>query len=498
MAISLDQAYVASSPTGVSESGGIFGIWNHPHAPQITYFGLHALQHRGQTSVGITSREGGQIYNHRGLGLLNHVFKQEHLLNDLKGSYALGHVRSASHLDRDENSNIQPLNFKLSYGYLSLTHNGNITNAQTLRKQLEKQGAVFHSSSDAELLVHLMQHSSEQDIERKLVEAVQHLTGGFNFALLVEDGLYGIVDPSCFRPLLIGRATNGAFILASETCAIYSVGAEVIDIVSAGQYVKIDHDGYQIRSYKPSLGISIEPMEFIYFARPDSDIFNINVHSARKETGKILAQEAPAPQADLVIGVPNSSLSAASGFAEASGLPYEMGLIKHQYMGRTFIQPTQAMREQGVKQKLSAVRKIVQDKSIVLVDDSIVRGTTSKRLVVLLKEAGAREIHMRIASPPIRFPNYFGIDVQTNQQLIASNRTVKQICQYIGADSLAFLSIDGLRQGILSQDHSHSIDICTAGFNGQTTADLGEYRQEFEKNLTPLQQRILKGENVDE
>lgn len=498
MTINLDHQFMANSQTGVSESGGIFGIWNHPQAPQITYFGLHALQHRGQTSVGITSREGNQLYNHRGLGLLNHVFKQEYLLNDLKGPHALGHVRSASHLDRDETSNIQPLNFKLSSGYLSLTHNGNITNAQTLRKQLEQRGAVFHSSSDAELLVHLMQHSSEIEFEAKLKEAAQHLTGGFNFAVLVKEGLFGLVDPSCFRPLLIGRTPNGSLILTSETCAIYSVGAEVIDIVSAGQYVKIDDQGYQIRSYTESLGVSLEPMEFIYFARPDSDIFNINVHSARKETGKILAHEAPAKQADLVIGVPNSSLSAASGYAEASGLPYEMGLIKHQYIGRTFIQPTQAMREQGVKQKLSAVRKVVEGKSIVLVDDSIVRGTTSKRLVVLLKEAGAREIHMRIASPPIRFPNYFGIDVQTNNQLIAANRTVTEICQYIGADSLAFLSVEGLRRGILSQNISQGIDICTAGFNGKTRANLADYQLEFEKNLTPIQQRILKGENVDE
>ena len=484
--------------SGVSESGGIFGIWNHPNANHLTYFGLHALQHRGQASAGITTSNNEKIYTHRGLGLLNHVFDKPELLQQLKGIHALGHVRSGSNLDLDETSNIQPFNFKFTQGHISLTHNGNITNAWSLRKELEEKGAVFHSTSDAEILTHLIRHSNHSSFEERLVDSVRQLKGGFNFGILVEEGLFGIVDPSCFRPLVVGVTQSGSYIIASESCAIYSVGAEVVDYVSAGQYVLINDQGYTIKSYNNDRQVTIEPMEFIYFARPDSDIFDINVHSARKETGKILAQEAPVANADIVIGVPNSSLSAASGYAEAADLPYEMGLIKHQYIGRTFIQPTKEMRDQGVRQKLSAVRKIVEGMSIVLVDDSIVRGTTSKRLVKLLKEAGAKQIHMRVASPPQRFPNYYGIDVQTNDQLIASDKSCQEICDMIGADSLAFLSVEGLRQGIFNGHNHEGIDICTAAFDGKLSADICDYQTIFDKYLTPIQKRILEGENVDE
>lgn len=484
--------------TGVSESGGIFGIWNHPQANQLTYFGLHALQHRGQASAGITTMQGDNIYNHRGPGLLNHVFSKEDYLSQLKGSNALGHVRSASSLDLDEASNIQPFNFNFSHDQISLTHNGNITNAKSLRLKLEDKGAVFHSSSDAELLIHLIRHSQKGNFEEQMIEAVRQLKGGFNFGILVKDSLIGIVDSTCFRPLIVGRSKTGSYMIASESCAIYAIGAEVVDIVAGGQYVMINDQGYQIKSYTDQAKVRLEPMEFIYFARPDSDIFNINVHSARKESGRILAQEAPAPTADIVIGVPNSSLSAASGYAEEAKLPYEMGLIKHQYMGRTFIEPTQEMRNQGVRQKLSALKKIVEGKSIVLVDDSIVRGTTSKRLVVLLREAGAKEIHMRIASPALRFPNYFGIDVQSNDQLIASNMTHQEICDTIGADSLEFLSIEGLRKGIFQQDRPADVDICTAAFDGQLPTSIDDYQAFFQSQITPLQEKILKGENVDE
>ncbi len=489
---------VMSDISGLSESGGIFGIWGQEHANHMLYFGLHALQHRGQTSAGILIFDGMQIHKHQGAGLLNHVFENQTSLEELEGCHGIGHVRSASKMDKDEINNVQPLLFQFSDDFVALTHNGNLTNAKTLRLQLEAKGAVFHSTTDAEIFMHLMRQSSGITFEEKVLEAVKQLKGGFNFGILSEQGLIGIVDPSCFRPLIVGQTKSGAYVIASESCAIEGIGAEVVDIVSAGQYVFINDKGYEIKQYAEPIQVSLEPMEFIYFARPDSDIFNINIHRARKKSGEILAKESPAPNADIVIGVPNSSLSAASGYAESADLPYEMGLIKHQYIGRTFIQPTQEMREQGVRQKLSAVRGVVEGKSIVLVDDSIVRGTTSKRLIKLLREAGAKEIHMRIASPPLRFPNYFGIDVQTNDQLIASNHTVEEINKIIGSDSLGFLSLNGLKEAIFGIEGHPEATINEGAFTGKSNVDLADYQASFERQLTPIQKSILEGESIDE
>lgn len=489
---------VMSDVSGLSESGGIFGIWGEQHANHLLYFGLHALQHRGQTSAGILTFDEMQIHKHQGMGLLSNVFENQASLESLKGYHGIGHVRSASKMDKDEINNIQPLLFQFSDGFVAITHNGNLTNAKSLRIELESKGAVFHSTTDAEILMHLMQQSSGKTTEDKVIEAVRQLKGGFNFGILSEQGLIGVVDPSCFRPLVIGKTKSGAYVIASESCAIEGISAEVVDIVSSGQYVVINDEGYTIKSYADPIQVSLEPMEFIYFARPDSNIFDINVHRARKKSGMILAQECPAPTADIVIGVPNSSLSAASGYAESADLPYEMGLIKHQYMGRTFIHPTQEMREQGVRQKLSAVRGVVEGKSIVLVDDSIVRGTTSRRLIKLLREAGAREIHMRIASPPLRFPNYFGIDVQTNDQLIASNHTVQEINDMIGSDSIGFLSVNGLKQAIFDEVEPDEVDINVGAFTGISNVDLADYQVSFEEQLTPMQKNILKGEKIDE
>lgn len=480
----------------VVESGGLFGIWNHPLANQMTYFGLHALQHRGQTSAGIVTSDGRNFKCHRGYGLLNHVFSSEEKLDGLKGNSAVGQVRSATQSDQADDSNIQPLLFHFNNQSIAISHNGNLTEALSMRQTLEAEGAVFSSNSAAELLIHLIRRAKVSDFRLAFEQSLQQLKGGFNFCLLTNDGLYGAVDRNSFRPLIIGRFANGAYLLASETCVLSSIGASYVTELAAGEYVVINDHGYDIYQYATDTKTTLEPMEFIYFSRPDSDIAGVNVHAARKRMGRQLAKEHPAPSADIVIGVPNSSLSAASGYAEAHKLPYEIGLIKHQYIGRTFIQPTQALREQGVRYKLSVVESLIKGQEIVLVDDSIVRGTTVKHLVKLLKEAGAKAIHLRIASPPIRFPNYYGVNTTHTNELFAANYTVSELNEIFESDSLGFLSVAGLVDSI--EVSSPNAGISLDAYTGDYPADIGDYRLEFEKNLSPLQKTILKGEFHDE
>lgn len=482
----------------LNEECGIFGVWGHEDANQIVYYGLHSLQHRGQEGAGITTSQGSEFHQHRGIGLLSQVFENPNDLGALKGNNGIGHVRYATCGGSDDFVNVQPFLFRFHDQNIAIAHNGNITNAKTLRKQLEQKGAVFHATSDSEVLIHLIRQSQAVTFEQKLAESLTQLRGGFNYVILTDEGLIGAVDRNSFRPLAIGELPNGAYVLSSETCALDTIGAKFVGNVHAGQYVIINNDGIRTESYTKDTTISIEAMEYIYFARPDSDIAGINVHSARKETGKVLARECPAPLADMVVGVPNSSLSAASGYAEESGLPYEMGLIKNQYVARTFIAPTQALREQGVRKKLSAVNSVVRGKSIVLVDDSIVRGTTCKRIVQLLREAGAKEIHLRIASPPFRFPNFYGIDMSTSGELLAANNTHQEMVDYLGCDSLGFLSVQGLIEGIGTKFDAPNKGLCISAFTGQYPADLCDYQAELESQLTPIQRRILNGENVDE
>lgn len=482
----------------VVESGGLFGVWNHPMANKITYFGLHALQHRGQTSAGIVTKDNDKFKSYRGRGLISHVFDSEDKLEKLTGNSAIGQVRSATVSDQADDSNIQPLLFHFNNQSIAITHNGNLTDALSLRHQLENDGAVFSTNSAAEILIHIIRRSKEANFTKAFENSIKQLNGGFNFCLLTDDALYGAVDKHGFRPLIIGQFANGAYILASETCVLSSVGAKYVTELKAGQYVVINDEGYQINDYIDDAQTALEPMEFIYFSRPDSDIAGINVHTARKEMGRRLAQEQPAPTADLVIGVPNSSLSSASGYAEEHGLPYEIGLIKHQYIGRTFIQPNQELREQGVRYKLSVVESLIRNKSIVLVDDSIVRGTTVRHLVQLLEDSGAKEVHLRIASPPIRFPNYYGINTTHTQELVAANYTVPELNELFGCDSLGYLSIQGLVDSInfdsTVEDHGVSLD----AYTGEYPSDIGDYQEEFEESLTPLQKKILKGEFHDE
>ena len=476
---------------GLNEECGVFGIWGHPEASNVTYFGLHSLQHRGQEGGGIVSNDKEVLRGHRDLGLISEVFRDKKKLENLLGSSAIGHVRYATS-GSNNIQNIQPFLFHFYDMSVGICHNGNLINAKTLRRELEQDGAIFHSSSDTEVLIHLIRRSKEKGFKAQLKDALCKIKGGFTYLVLTKDTMYGAVDPNSLRPLAIGKMKNGAYVAASETCAIDVVGAEFVCNVGAGELVIIDDKGIRIEKYTEDTKVAIAAMEYVYFARPDSNIAGVNVHTARKRTGRRLAIEQPAPDADMVIGVPNSSLSAASGYAEESGLPYEMGLIKNQYVARTFIQPTQELREQGVRMKLSAVKGVVSGKSIVLVDDSIVRGTTSKRIVQLLKEAGAREVHVRISAPPLIFPSFYGIDISTTEELIAANKTQDEICKIIGADSLGYLSEEGLIESIgLDYDAPYN-GLCMDCFNGDYSAGLYDYEEDYLKSMTDIQKKFLQ------
>ncbi|MGM0217418.1 amidophosphoribosyltransferase [Enterococcus sp. AZ126] len=465
----------------LNEECGVFGIWGHPDAARVTYFGLHSLQHRGQEGAGIVSNNEGKLNGYRGLGLLSEVFKEDQSLTSLRGNAAIGHVRYAT-AGNGSVDNIQPFLFKFYDGACGLAHNGNLTNAKSLRKELEQDGAIFHSNSDTEILMHLIRRSKKTTFVEQLKESLQTVKGGFAYLLITETAMIAALDPNAFRPLSIGQMKNGAYVIASETCALEVVGAVFVRDVGPGEVIIIDETGFKVEQYTKDTQYAICSMEYIYFARPDSNIAGVNVHTARKNMGKQLAKEAPI-EADMVVGVPNSSLSAASGYAEASGIPYEMGLVKNQYIARTFIQPTQELREQGVRMKLSAVRGVVEGKRVIMVDDSIVRGTTSRRIVQLLKDAGAKEVHVRIASPPLKFPCFYGIDIQTRKELIAANHSISEIEQLIKADSLGFLSERGLIDAIgLNYDAPYS-GLCMAYFNGDYPTPLYDYEEKYQASL---------------
>ena len=469
---------------GLNEECGIFGVFNSPHANQLTYIGLHALQHRGQEGAGIvTVDDDHRFYQHRDRGLLSEVFKDQNDLDRLKGQTAIGHVRYGTS-GNNSIANVQPFLFKFNDGDLALAHNGNLTNARSLKVQLENKGAVFQSNSDSEVLIHLIRQKHSMPFMAALKQSLNEIHGGFAFLILKQDALIAALDPNGIRPLCVGQLSNGAYVVASETCALDAVGATFVRDVQPGELIIIDRDGMHIDHYTTETQLAICSMEYIYFARPDSNIHGVNVHRARKRMGMRLAKEQPA-DADMVIGVPNSSLSAASGYAEAAHLPYEMGLIKNQYVARTFIEPTQELREQSVRMKLSAVSGVVKDKRIVVVDDSIVRGTTSIQLVKLLRNAGAREVHLRIASPPFRFPCFYGIDVSTRAELMAANHSIAEMQRLIDVDSLGFLSVQGLIDSIAVPDAgtapNHGLTV--AYFTGKYPTPLDDYEAEYLKSL---------------
>ena len=420
---------------------GVVGVQHHPEAARLAYLGLYALQHRGQESAGIVSSDGTQLNRHLGMGLVADIFNKN-TLEPLRGSLAIGHVRYAT-AGETSLRNAQPLLATTSHGLLAVAHNGNLTNAITIRRQLENTGSIFQSTSDSEVILHLVARSRAKSLREAIIEALRQLEGSYSLVLCTKKELIAVRDPYGVRPLVLGKM-GSSVIVASETCAFDLVGAKFVREVKPGELLYVNGGGLRSTMFAESTrGTAHCSFENIYFARPDGIIFGKSVYSVRKELGKQLAKEAPA-KADLVVAVPDSANVAAVGYAEESGIPFGLGLIRSHYIGRTFIEPRQSIRDFGARIKYNAVPDALRGKSIVLVDDSIVRGTTSRKLVRMLRRVGAKAIHMRISSPPIIGPCYYGIDTPTKKELIASNNSVQQIKDYLGVDSLAYLSVDGL------------------------------------------------------
>ncbi|GEL78028.1 amidophosphoribosyltransferase [Tenuibacillus multivorans] len=468
---------------GLNEECGIFGVYGHPQAAQMAYYGLHALQHRGQEGAGIVVSDGTELKQSKGPGLVTEVFN-EHDLKALNGQAAIGHVRYST-AGGNSYENIQPLFFQSSTGSLAMAHNGNLVNAMKLREELETSGSIFQTTSDTEVIAHLIKRGKHQSRLENIKESLRALEGAYAIVMLTEDQLIAALDPRGMRPLSLGKVGSG-YAIASETCAFDVVGAEYIREIHPGEILVIDEKGMHVDSFAQPKDRAICTMEYVYFARPDSNVDGDNIHSVRKRLGKTLA-DVSTVEADVVTGVPDSSISAAIGFAEQSGIPYELGLIKNRYVGRTFIQPSQELRERGVQMKLSAVRKIVEGKRVVMVDDSIVRGTTSKRIVKMLKEAGATEVHVRISSPPITHPCFYGIDTSTSGELMAANHSIEEMRDIIGADSLSFLPIKSMVEAVNREDLSPNCGHCLACFTGNYPTDL------YDDSLPPYKKEQLIG-----
>ncbi len=427
------------------EECGVFGVWGHADAAALTALGLHALQHRGQEAAGICTYDGTQFNLERRLGLVGDHFTREKVIARLKGSAAIGHVRYST-AGGTVLRNVQPFFAELATGGFAIAHNGNLTNGLSLRKELIQSGAIFQSTTDTEVILHLVARSPHRRLIERFTDALRQVEGGYALVALTQRKLIGARDPLGIRPLILGRLGQ-SWILASETCALDIIGAEFVREIENGEIVVIDDAG--VHSYHPFPKKPERPciFEYIYFARPDSIVHGRSVYEVRKDMGRILAQEAPA-KADVVVPVPDSGVPAALGYAQESGLPFELGIIRNHYVGRTFIEPTQKIRALGVKLKHNANRAVLSGRRVVLIDDSIVRGTTSKKIVQMVREAGAKEVHMRIASPPITHPDYYGIDTPDRKALLAATHTLEEMREYIGADSLAFLSVDGIYRAI--------------------------------------------------
>lgn len=440
------------------EECGIFGIYGHPEASKIAYLGLYALQHRGQESAGIVSSDGKQLYIHKQMGLVADVFNKQ-ILENLHGTSAIGHVRYST-TGTSTLENAQPLLVNYTRGSMAIAHNGNLVNAHELRIRLESRGSIFQSTMDTEVIIHLFATSRAKGFINRIVDALLHIKGAYSLLFLTENRLIAVRDPNGFRPLVLGKLRN-AYVIASETCAFDLIEASFIREIDPGEVVVLDKNGIQFhKPFKTSKKTQCI-FEYIYFSRPDSVVFGKNIYLVRKELGRQLAREQPA-DADIVIPVPDSGVPAAIGYCEESGIPFQMGIIRNHYVGRTFIEPEQSIRHFGVKVKLNAVREIIGGKRIVLIDDSIVRGTTGRKIVKMVRNAGAKEVHVRISSPPIHYPCYYGIDTPTRRELIASSHSIEEICKYLTADSLGYLSIEGLRKAVKDVDN----EFCYACFTG--------------------------------
>jgi len=440
------------------EECGVCGVYGHPDAAKLTYFGLYALQHRGQESAGIVSSDGSTVTAHKGMGLVPEVFS-ESTLQKLKGHLSIGHVRYST---TGESSivNAQPFSATHQGCSLSVAHNGNLVNIRELRSQLEQKGSIFQSTMDSEVVVHLLARYADSGLEKAISQTLSHIKGAYSMLLMTPESLIAIRDPNGFRPLCLGKL-NGSYIVASETCALDLVEAQYVRDIAPGEVLIINSEGLRSFTPHPADRHSFCIFEQVYFARPDSDIFGNNVYQSRKRMGEILAREYKV-DADFVMPFPDSGNYAAIGYSQASGIPLEMGVIRNHYVGRTFIQPTQSMRDFSVRVKLNPVRSFLKGKRVVIIEDSIIRGTTGRSRVNSLRAVGVREVHMLISCPPTRFPCYYGIDFPSGGELIASSKSVEEIRESLGLDGLYYLSIEGLLEAVGGNPKNY----CLACYNG--------------------------------
>jgi len=443
----------------LNEKCAVVGIFNHPEASKLAYFSLHSLQHRGQEACGISSANGDKLHTIKDRGLVSQVFNDQ-TLKTLSGSSAIGHNRYSTAGD-DSILDAQPVFARYDLGEMAIVHNGNLTNAQEVRDGLIKKGAIFQTFMDTENLIHLIAKSEEDKLLDRIIDAVKKIQGAYSLVFLSRTKMFAMRDPHGLRPLSLGRVGDG-YVVASETCAFDLVGAEYIRDVEPGELLVFEKGKapQSIKIFEPTPKHCI--FEYVYFARPDSDVFGQNVYQMRKNMGKELAKVHPV-EADMVVPVPDGGVPAALGYSQESGIPYEMAIMRNHYIGRTFIEPTQEMRDLKVKMKLSPINSLIKGKKLIVIDDSIVRGTTSKRIVRMLKEAGAAEVHMRISSPPTTDPCYYGIDTPDKENLLAANMSNQEMCEFMGADSLAYLTHDALLKSVQSENDEY----CTACFTGK-------------------------------
>jgi len=452
------------------EECGVFAIYGHPEAAKLAYLGLYALQHRGQESAGICTSDGAEVHCVKSMGHVAEIFTPR-VIETLPGEQAIGHTRYSTAGDTAL-LNAQPFSVSCNKGRIAVAHNGNITNAAELRRELERQGSIFQSNSDTEVILHLVAHSRERTLSGALRDALLQLDGAFSLVFLAEDRVIVARDPRGFRPLAAGQMefSGGriAHVFASETCAFDLIGAVYLNEVEPGEMVIVGPEGVTRERYAPEQPRAQCVFEHVYFSRPDSIVFEKSVQQSREMLGRLLAREAPA-DADLVVPVPDSGVAAAIGYAAESGLPFRHGLIRNHYVGRTFIEPSQVIRDFGVKLKLNPVRHLLEGKSVVLVDDSIVRGTTSRKIVRMVRQAGAREVHLRVSCPPTISPCFYGVDTPTKNELIGANNTVEEIRKFVEADSLAYLSLASLRKAV-NDDRKH--EYCYACYTGDYPTEL--------------------------
>ena len=454
------------------EECGVVAIYGPPEASKLAYLSLYALQHRGQESAGIASGNGEKIEMHKAMGLVSDIFTAERL-SQLPGSLAIGHTRYSTAGD-SALLNAQPIRVECSKGKIALAHNGNIVNAHEIRAQLERQGSIFQTTSDTEVIVHLIARSKEETLAAAMSDSLRRIDGAFSLVMLTPDRVFAARDPRGFRPLVMGRIPahsehqKDAIVFASETCAFDLIGAVYEREVKPGELVIVGPEGAHSRFYASQQPLSSCVFEHVYFSRPDSIVFGRSVQESRNAMGRQLALESPVV-ADIVIPVPDSGVTAAMGFSQESGIPIQFGLIRNHYVGRTFIEPEQRVRDFGVRFKLNPVRHVIEGKRVVLIDDSIVRGTTSRKIVRMVKDAGAKEVHMRISCPPTISPCYYGVDTPSKNQLIAANKSVEEIREYIGADSLAYLSLEGMRR---AAGEEGEVKYCTACYTGKYPTQL--------------------------